>query len=303
MEQLVKEVESLLAFLEPDLTSKDIRLKISNCLMGTDHTHLYPNTINPAPDMPNIKEISLKELNYLNVLDLRDHLQLENINYLLDSLLDVELAAALGELKALKNMQPLDNDIDKINSSLLEISNLIDLSYEYIDFENDTYQALSECHGYQSQGKYMDTLNKEAVRVVDDVEQIRKLTLGSTQAISLLQKLAEDTLSVDLDHSEVLVLAGRLEMQQRDDSSPEHRYLTPIWLAFNNTNGLYQSELSIMPTWAVELLSKISPSAIQSEKYPKDIMDTKEFAVAKALHRDGGIYQNFDLALKAASQL
>ncbi|MFM7088477.1 MAG: hypothetical protein ACKOW9_03020 [Candidatus Paceibacterota bacterium] len=303
MEELIQEVNALLAFLEPEFTEEDIKVNISNCHMGTDHSHLYPNSYSPSPDLLNIKEVTLGTLRFTNQLDLKDHLPITNINQILDSMVDQELSLAIGELKSLKNIQPLDNDIEKINNGLTDISKLESLAYEYVDFENDTFNALSECHSYHSTNKYASVHNEEATRVVADLKKIRELTLGSPEAKALLIKEAERILNQPLSETEHFVVAGSIEMRNRDQEPKDSHILQPLWLAFNDTDGLYQYQQVILPQWVALTLGKIQPTLLASSLYPKDITESKEFQIAKVLYSDGGLYNNFDEALRAARSI
>ena len=303
MSDLITKAAELISELEPTRDPRTTTVLIAGCDRDPAHHHPYPGGYDQKPDLPALRTVTLGAAAQLPLLELENHDPVTRVEQILHALTDRRLSDAALAVRSFQGIAPLENDDKEILAKMISVSDLDSLAYEYLKYEEDVYEMLSDYGITDESNPYVAAINAEMTRVCDELEQIRRLTLGSARAREILSGEARVRLGDELDTTPVYTVIQRpILNQERTEpgKSSESSWAVPIWLAFQDTNGLYADTLTTLPRWAVDLLREVAPRTIGSVPYPVHATDAGLIETAEALWVGGGCYQHFDDAMRAA---
>jgi hypothetical protein len=307
MQQTLSAFINLVSSLDPGCDPMEIEVYVTDCPKGADAGHLH--LINPSHHQhptASMRAVPVCELPTLVLSNDAHDGEPLTLDQLLHALRDLSLLELLAGLRQLRAICPMENDPVEIMTKVRTSEELDYLAQEFITYEDEVYENLSEVLVPVESNPLASALHDEAGRIRDDIRHIRRLTLGSATAVTLLRSLAR-SLGVELDVTLVKVQLSHTSGNMLPTGVQEHpqRSICPaLWYACNGSSKyLYDSTLATLPKWAAELYRVIAPDIVNSELYKLEPELDVQFETAEALWRDGGEYQQFDVAYRAAGTL
>jgi len=307
MQHALSAFVDLVSSLDPGCDPMEIEVYVTDCPKGTDAGHLH--LINPSHHQhptASMRAVPVCELPLLVLSNDAHDGESLTLNQLLHALRDLALLELLSGLLHLRAIRPMENDPVSIMTKVGTSEELDDLAQEFITYQDEIYENLSEVLVPVESNPLARALHDEAGRIQDDIRHIRRLTLGSTTADTLLRSLAgsfgietdETLVKVQLSHTSGNILPPGAQ------EHPRRSICTALWFACNGSSKyLYAPTLATLPKWAAELYRVIAPDVVHSELYRLEPELDVQFETAEALWRDGGEYEHFDVAYRAAGTL
>jgi hypothetical protein len=297
----------LVSSLDPGCDPMNIEMYVTDCPQGAGAGHLH--LINPSHHLhptESMRVVTVAELPSLVLSNDAHDGEPLTLNQLLHALRDLTLLELLAGLRQLRAIQPMENDPVDIMSKVVTIEALDALAHEYVSYaellEENMFEVLVPVESHP----LARVLHDEASRIHADMRRIRQLTLGSPTAVSLLRSLAV-SLGVDPDETSVKVqlthTSGQM-LAQGVDEHPQRGLCPALWFACDGSSEyLYGPTVATLPAWAAELYRVIAPDILNSSLYRLDAELDALLDTAEALWRDGGEYEQFDVAYRAAGTL
>ena len=297
----------LVSSLDPGLDPLKIEVYVTDCPRGTDAEHLHlSNPSHHHHPTASMRKVTVDELPLLVLSNDAHDGQPLTLSQLLHALCDLTLLELLAGLRQLRATRPMENDPVEIMNKVVTTMELDALAHEYISYEEDLYENLSEVLVPVESNPLARALHDEATRIHSDMRRIRQLTLGSPVAVSLLRSFAQ-SLGVDADDTTVRVQLSHTSGQMLPSGAQEHpqrSILAALWYACGGSSKyLYGATLATLPMWAASLYRVVAPDLVISEFYLLEPGSDALLETAETLWNDGGEYENFDNAYRAAGTL
>jgi len=231
---------------------------------------------------------------------------------IIDSFEDRELSNTLFSLLSLKKIIPNEQDYDKINKSITDISSLVALAYEYKRFEDDTYDEISQSSYNNITNKYDKAITLEIERILTQLKEVKDKTISSDLAINIYKNYASSLnleISDDLyyiqigEFEKIRPIIDKLDKNNISEEVKNYEIAVAVFQSFHNSDGLYYDQILPLPKWAINLIDFKFKGAIKSNLYNIDNLPEEIFNTAISLFKDGGVYNSFDQAVITAKAL
>jgi hypothetical protein len=226
-------------------------------------------------------------------------------NYLSHGLIEADLSDALSILTTLVNLPP-ENDAEQIMDGIETAEQLSSLGFDFIRFESSVIDEFNFYPVEFVNPRYNDVINAAVGDVFEEVDLLRKQTIGSEQAFDIHARCAAEQYGIMRDNSLVHVVIGPAEVQpSNEDDEKLVAYANMVRLALSGSDALYSNQFTTAPRWVVELIRRCSPSSIRSQLYPEGTVTTRVLETAITLWKDAdtGVLSDFDKAIIAATKI
>ena len=293
---------SLLKMVESDY--KLVEIKLVKLNSKKEVWFLY-NQFDHTQQISEMKTVSLDKLVLEDIYPLTSSNNSEHdLDSFIEALEDRSLAILLQEFRSLAGIKATDQDIKSIVNNINNIDDIVALSYDYIEYEDYIFDILARV-GYEYPSLvYEDIINKEAKRIVEELNELKSETLGCEKAVAILKEIAKKDYNIDTCKPGLnLVFAGSLQDSREGVTDENFQLANALWFVFLDTDGVYENKIRSLPIWAIELFKLILPNALKSSSYLQEIKESEVFQTALDLNKDGGLYSDFDTAFEAANSL
>lgn len=335
MLDVINDVVALVPVLDPAYDLSTLAVKVVHDVDKSHPTQRRWHIIS-AHQAEQITNLDVQVVPLSTLADLNPctqlHVEHPSKTHVIDGITDTELGQALSDLLSVKALLPGENDGDEIIQSIDSTHELGDLVGQFLRYEEDLFDEFSQLsHQFHpADSRYAQTLRDEINRVLADLEHLRRTTIASPRAITILQQEAMKRYGIDIDESlvhvvvdQVVLNAKRAEHSKDPSAGPKAQsvsngndvvlpktdddYTIPITIiaALCGTDQLYSTSLMVLPRWAAELTNRVAPGVLASGFYPIGTTSPVVLETAKGIWStvDGEALADFDAAFKAATEL
>ena len=221
---------------------------------------------------------------------------------------DKDISRTLECILALREIKPLDHDIDKIVDGVKDLKAHINLCVEFQAYESSVEESITDILNGTVGGDYNEIINLECERVVKDVERLADLTIRSDKLKSRSKSdIVKKYLSRNISEKKVKIVLAPLFATLIDNNEIEDNDLAILAnLVYSKKRNSWAAELVELPHWIGELIAKDQGRAALSKLYQEHELDPKILETAQILWKPDRYEPSnlpFDTAIEIAKRV
>jgi|LakMenEpi03Aug12_release.lakeMendotaPanAssembly.Ray.scaffolds.fasta_scaffold109004_4 hypothetical protein len=190
-------------------------------------------------------------------------------------IIDSEISKILQCALSLREMKPLDHDIDKIIDGVVDLKAHINLCIEFQAYESSVEESVNDILNGTVGGDYNEKIHQECDRIIEEVSKLADLTIRCDK----LKKRSKDDLlkkyqSKNLSENNVKIVLAPLFSSLIEQTELEEKDVAILAnLVYSNKRNSWSAELVELPHWIGELIEKDQGRAALSRLYKQDELD------------------------------